>query len=216
MLLRVMPELFSLKLYLNDLEYYLSRDDESTISPKSRIYKPYKFLGSSIDDFSYIAPNSHVICTKIGKFCSIGMNFKAGYGIHPVNGISTSPMFYSTKNQNGTSLSKVDKIIENKPIEIGHDVFIGMNVTILDGVKVGNGCIISAGSVVTVDLPPFSIAGGVPAKFIKHRFTNDEILQFEQIDWYNFNNKELEMIEKYIFNIPDFFKHIEERQNETK
>jgi acetyltransferase-like isoleucine patch superfamily enzyme len=198
------PQLAAMDRYIDDLEYYLSRADDSFISPKSRIYKPYKFLGSSLGDYSYIAPNSHVICTNIGKFCSIGMNFKAGYGIHPVNGISTSPMFYSTKMQNGTSLSQYDKIIENKPIEIGHDVFIGMNVTILDGVKVGNGCIIGAGAVVTRDLPPYAIVGGIPAKIIKYRFDDEEIQGFEQINWYDFNDKQLEAVEKSIFDVSEF------------
>lgn len=61
--------------------------------------------------------------TEIGKFCSIGPNFFCGWGVHPMDGISTSPMFYSTLKQNGMTLSLVDKVEERKNIRIGNDVF---------------------------------------------------------------------------------------------
>ena len=77
-----------------------------------------------------------------------------GWGIHPTQGISTSPMFYSSKKQNGITLSLIDKVEETKTIKIGNDVFIGANVTILDGISIGNGAIIGAGAVVSKDIPP--------------------------------------------------------------
>ena len=56
-----------------------------------------------------------------------------------------------------------------KPVTIGNDVWIGARVTILPGVKIGNGCIIGAGSVVTKNLPDFAIGGGNPARVLKYR-----------------------------------------------
>ena len=89
------------------------------------LYGPYHVSGSAIGDYTYVAMNAYISQTTIGKFCSIGPNLICGWGIHPTNGISTSPMFYSTMKQNGMTLSETCKIEERKPIVIGNDVFIG-------------------------------------------------------------------------------------------
>lgn len=75
---------------------------------------------------------------------------------------------------------------ENKPqgfdkdIIVNEDVWIGANVTLLSGVNIGRGATIAAGAVVTKDVPPYSIVGGVPAKFIKFYWTIDEIIEHEK------------------------------------
>lgn len=111
---------------------------------------------------------------EIGSFCSIGPRVVVGLGIHPVDHVATYPAFYSIQNQ-AAVLKLVDrqKFVEHKPILIGHDVWIGARVTILDGVSVGNGAILAAGAVVTKDVPDYAIVGGVPAKLIRYRFETD-------------------------------------------
>ena len=84
------------------------------MSPKSRVLAPYVLRNVELGDYSYLSPNSNVSNCTIGKFCSVGPNFCCGLGIHPIHGISTSPMFFSTKKQNGFTLSATDKIEENK------------------------------------------------------------------------------------------------------
>jgi len=172
------------------------------------IYYPYSLSDSSIGSYTYIANNSKISMTSIGKFCSIGPNFFCGYGIHPVNGISTSPMFYSTLNQNGISLSNTDKILERKSITIGNDVFIGANVTVLDGVTIGDGAIIGAGAVVSKDIPPYAIAVGCPIKIIKYRFDEETINELLNIKWWDFPFEKLNIIEKYFFDINSFLNHV--------
>jgi acetyltransferase-like isoleucine patch superfamily enzyme len=142
--------------------------------------------------------------TDIGKFCSIGPNFLCGYGIHPTDAVSTSPMFYSTMKQNGTTLSKEDKIQERKRINIGNDVFIGMNVTVLDGVTIGDGAIIGAGAVVSKDIPPYAIAVGSPIRVIKYRFSDEQRAQIQKLRWWDWNTENLRLVEKYFFNIEKF------------
>ena len=175
--------------------------------PNVTIYEP-SFITKDviIGEYTYISEGSKISMTEIGKFCSIGPHLLCGWGIHPINGISTSPMFYSTKKQNGMTLSDTDKCEERKKIIIGNDVFIGANVTILDGVKIGNGCVIGAGAVVTKDIPDYAVVGGVPAKIIKYRFSDEQISALKKIEWWNWEYDKLKNIEKYFFNIDDFIK----------
>lgn len=197
--------------YLFKSEIVLSkifRSSHNTVFDKnSKVYSPSSIVNSKIGFGSYIASFSIVNSTEIGKFCSIGPNFLCGYGIHPTNGISTSPMFYSTKNQAGKSFTQIDKIIESKPISIGNDVFIGANVTVLDGVTINDGAIIGAGAVVVNDIPPYAIAVGVPAKIVKYRFTPEEIDNFLKIKWWDWPEDKLNEIEKYFFNVKIFLEN---------
>jgi len=176
----------------------------STVSGKSKLYSTYKIYNSKIDAYTYIADNAQLKLTNIGKFCSIGPNLLCGWGVHPTNGISTSPMFYSTMKQNGATLSATDKIIEMQPINIGNDVFIGMNVTILDGVTIGDGAIIGAGAVVSKDVPPFAIAVGCPAKIQRYRFDPESIEKLLAIQWWNWNEDELKSVEELYFDTEKF------------
>lgn len=160
--------------------------------------------GSEIEDYTYIARNATISMTKIGKFCSIGPNLLCGWGIHPTNGISTAPMFYSTMRQNGITFSSVDKEIERKPISIGNDVFIGANVTILDGVKIGDGAVIGAGAVVSRDIPPYAVAVGCPIRIIRYRFSDDKIVKLKKIEWWNFEDEALKDVERMFYDVDEF------------
>lgn len=170
----------------------------------TKIYPNYRIYNSKIGDYTYIAENSIISFTEIGRFCSIGPNLLCGWGIHPTNGLSTSPMFYSTLKQNGVTLSDSNKIEERKKIKIGNDVFIGANVTILDGVTIGDGAIIGAGAVVSKDIPDFAIAVGCPIQIKKYRFTEKQRLELKKISWWNFSKDKLKDVEKYFFEIDKF------------
>lgn len=184
----------------------------SHIGENVKTYSPYNISNSTIGDFSYVAQNSIISNTTIGKYCSIGPNFLCGWGIHPTNGISTSPMFYSTRKQNGVSLVMKDKVIERKHISIGNDVFIGANVTILDGISIGDGAVIGAGSVVSKDIPPYAIAAGTPIKIIRRRFPDETIESMLRIRWWDMDIDKLADVEKMFFNIDDFVKKYDTNQ----
>jgi acetyltransferase-like isoleucine patch superfamily enzyme len=164
LLYRLVPEsriLFSKRISWDSLK---STESNSILGNQVRVSHPYHISESNIGDFTYISSNSHISKTTIGKFCSIGPNLTCGWGLHPTNGISTHPMFYSVAKQNGMTLCNANKIDERKSIVIGNDVFIGANVTILDGVNIGDGSVIGAGAVVSKDIPAYAIAAGVPIK----------------------------------------------------
>ena len=186
---------------LKRIEYIdskLSKDSaiKSEISLKAKVYSPFYIEKSSIGDYSYVSKNSSISNVLIGKFCSIGPKFLAGWGIHPTDMFSTSPMFYSTRKQNGFTLVEKDLVIERKQIIIGNDVFIGANVTILDGVKIGDGVIIGAGSIIAKDIPPYAIVVGNPCRVIRYRFNEDQIENFLNEKWWDNDIEDIK--KKYI------------------
>lgn len=174
------------------------------IGKNVRLYHIYHLDNVRIGDYSYISRNSLISHTNIGRFCSVGPNLVCGFGIHPLDGISTSPMFYSTLKQNGVSLSKENKVKEQETITIGNDVFIGANVTILDGVSIGDGAVIGAGAVVSKDIPPYAIAVGCPIRIIRYRMKDDYINAMERIKWWNWEEEQLQEVERMFFDIDGF------------
>ncbi len=129
---------------------------------------------------------------KIGHFCSISDNVKFIINNdHPTNHISTYPFKARILHDKPEAISKGDIIVHD-------DVWIGINSTIMSGVEIGQGAIIAAGSVVTKDVPPYAIVGGVPAKVIKYRFEQEIIDKLIQIDYSqideNFVSENLEIL----------------------
>lgn len=178
----------------------------TTLSPKALLYAPYKIIDSTIGDYSYLSHGAKLSQVTIGKCCSIGPNLLAGQGIHPIDGISTAPMFYSAQKQNGITFSETDKLLERKPIVIGNDVFIGANVTILDGVTIGDGAVIGAGAVVSKDIPAYAIAVGVPIQILKYRFEVPVIEKLLTLKWWDWPEEKLKTVEQYFFDVDTFLK----------
>lgn len=176
----------------------------SVIGEKARVYPPFFLHNVEIGDYSYVAKNSSISSCKIGKFSSIGPNFCCGLGMHPTSGISTSPMFYSSKKQNGYTLCKEDKVSEGAMSFIGNDVFIGANVTILDGVTINDGAVIGAGAVVINDIPPYAIAVGVPATVKKYRFDSETIELLLRRQWWNGTTEELARVADSFWDVESY------------
>jgi len=138
-----------------------------------------------LGDHSYIQKNSSIFNAEIGKFCSIASNVSIGPGIHKTDGISTHPVFYLSNTPLVKKYSNRDVFESSKRTVIGHDVWIGEKSIVLDGVEIGTGAIIAAGSVVTKNVDPYAIVGGVPAKLLKFRFTENEIEAILYSEWWN-------------------------------
>ena len=159
-------------------------DDECAFEEGVRICDFAKARHTSIGMFSYLAPYATAQhCTR-GRYCSIGPEAIIGLGIHPTQGmISTYPGFYSQR-KHAVNFRIDPSIAEYKAIVIQNDVWIGARAVILDGVTIGDGAIVASGSVVTKDVAPYTIVGGVPAKLIRRRFTEDETAALIEFAWW--------------------------------
>jgi acetyltransferase-like isoleucine patch superfamily enzyme len=184
--------------------YLVSNIVNCKIDEQARVYNNHILNNVTVGKGTYIAYNAYISHTTIGKFCSIGPNILCGFGFHPTNGISSSPVFYSTRKQAGFTLSEYDKCEERKRITIGNDVFIGMNVRILDGIKIGDGAVIGAGAVVTKDIPPYAVAVGCPIQIIKYRFSREIIDSLIESRWWDKDDDVLKDVEKYFFEVEKF------------
>jgi acetyltransferase-like isoleucine patch superfamily enzyme len=126
---------------------------------------------------------------SVGKYCSIAPDVKILLGgNHRVDWVTTYPFNVFTnkaKNINGHPHSNGDVII-------GNDVWIGMGAMILSGVSVGDGAVIAARSVVTKDVPPYSIVGGNPARVIRLRFDQSVIDRLCKTVWWNWPAEKIE------------------------
>lgn len=129
----------------------------------------------------------------IGKFCSIacGAKFLFNSANHSLLSLSTYP-FPIFFEEWGLDVKDITKAWDNKgDIVIGNDVWIGYEAVILSGVTIGDGAVIGARAVVTKDVPPYTIVGGVPAKSIRKRFSEDRIASLLKIKWWNWSKEQI-------------------------
>ena len=158
-----------------------------------------------LDDFTYIASNTKISKTSVGKFCSIGPDCSIGLGKHPSDTfVSTHPIFFSPLKQAQITFVDRNYFNEYENITIGNDVWLGTDVIVVDGVNISDGAIVAAGSVVTKDIPPYAIVGGIPAKIIKYRFEKDEIEDLLEMKWWDCDVEYLKNNFKKFHNIKDF------------
>lgn len=157
---------------------------KSEISSKCSIGRFSKVAYSKFGTYSYIGEYTVVITTIIGKFTSISWGVTLGPEEHDYKKVTNHSFLYSTKTFKISDKLHYSPFV--KECNIGHDVWIGCNSTILRGVTIGTGAVIGANSLVNKDIPPYSIAVGSPAKVIKLRFEESIINKLLSIAWWDF------------------------------
>ncbi|MDD2364863.1 MAG: CatB-related O-acetyltransferase [Desulfuromonadaceae bacterium] len=184
----------SLSKYLLEKKYkskslkigYLCHIKKCDFGYMNTIYDYVNLSSAALGDFTYIASGTKIHNATIGKFCSIGPDILIGLGKHPSDTfVSTHPLFFSTLGQAQKIICDRNYFDEYSPVTIGNDVWIGARSIVLDGITIGDGAIIAAGSIVTKDVPAFAIVGGVPAKIIKYRFEISEIMFLNKFKWWD-------------------------------
>lgn len=167
-------------------------DSNSSFTKKSSLHYGSKLLNVKIGDYSSVGIDSNIANAVIGRFTVIAREVYVSVGIHPTNLLTTHSIFYKN-NPWGFHPEWVKEIeYDESPIcHIGNDVWIGTRAVIMDGVNIGDGAIVAAGAVVTKDVPPFAIVGGIPAKVIKYRFSQKMIERLLEIQWWNHSDEEI-------------------------
>jgi virginiamycin A acetyltransferase len=124
--------------------------------------------------------------TRIGRWCSVGRDLMVRRRNHPIERVTQHPFFYNAR----LGMVERDTIRrdEENPLVVGHDVWIGDRVMILaDCTTVGNGAVLAGGCVVTRDVPPYAIVGGIPARVLRYRFPPEVQRHLEESRWWEFD-----------------------------
>jgi acetyltransferase-like isoleucine patch superfamily enzyme len=180
---------------------------ECDIHKTSKICSASQVVESSIKKYSYIGNHCTVVCSDIGSFCSIADNCIIGGANHPIEWVSTSPVFHCGRNIMRKNFSTL-KFENYKRTSIGNDVWIGSNCLIKSGVVIGDGAVIGMGSVVTKDVEPYSIVAGNPAKHIRKRFDDHVICKLLEIKWWNLDDEMLYKNAQYFNNVVKFLEEV--------
>lgn len=150
------------------------------------LYDNVSLDGVTLGDFTYIGTETRISNAILGKFCSIGPDTAIGLGKHPTRTfVSTHPIFFSVLGQAQQVVCDRNYFVEFAPINIGNDVWVGARAVVIDGVSIGDGAIVAAGSVVTKNVPPYAIVAGVPAKVVRYRFEPHEVELLLTIKWWD-------------------------------
>ena len=156
------------------------------------VYKKLRKKGYKVGEHTYIGKNAGLCAPNkitIGDYCTIANATMFNPSTHPTTWLSVHPFQYWEKcnpnlygnitNENAIPFDDVPK-----SIEIGNDVWIGERAVIMGGVKISDGAIVGLGAVVTHDVPPYAIVGGVPARVLKYRFSENVIRDLLELKWW--------------------------------
>lgn len=129
--------------------------------------------------------------SRVGRYCSIAGGLKIIGTEHPLHRFTTSPITYEKEFLNGdTQPFLIKPLTPPSKLIIGNDVWIGQNVSLKAGLTIGDGAVIAANAVVTKDVPPYAVVGGIPARVIKYRFSENEICQLLTLKWWDYHYKD--------------------------
>jgi len=182
--------LFSIKKFSHkNVSIFSVWDTKTTFTKSTLIGRFVKIKDSKIGKYSRVNSGAKIAYTDIGNFSGISFGSRVGVGGHPTQMVSTSLIFHK-RNIIKDEWAKEINFTKGR-VEIGNDVWVGMHAMILTGVKIGDGAIIAAGSVVTKDVPSYAIVGGVPAKIIKYRFEPEVINKLLEIKWWDLSDEEI-------------------------
>ncbi|UTD26445.1 chloramphenicol acetyltransferase [Bradyrhizobium sp. WD16] len=154
----------------------------------------------TIGDYSYVVNDSQITYTTIGKFCSIAAMTRINPGNHPMHRATQAHFTYraSTYFPGEEDDAAFFDWRRSHAVTIGHDVWIGHGAVVLPGRQIGTGAVIAAASIVTKDVPAYTIVAGNPARIIRRRFSEPIAERLTALAWWDWNHDRLRRA------LPDF------------
>lgn len=168
---------------------------DCNIDSTARVCSKSELNSVSMGKYSYVGNDCFMVNVDIGAFCSVADRVCIGGAGHPIERVSSSPVFHEGSNV----LSKNFQLFpyEHTPKTlIENDVWIGIGVIVKAGVTIHNGAVVGAGSVVTHDVPAYEIWAGNPAKKIRDRFDKDTMEKLKKTEWWSLPDTEIQKISR--------------------
>jgi phosphonate metabolism protein (transferase hexapeptide repeat family) len=173
---------------------------DSRIGTQCEILQNSDLAHTVLGDYSYLGPDGSVAYADIGRFCAIAARVRIGAPNHPMERPSLHRFTYCPEYYLATAQRDEGFFAQRRAarVNIGHDVWIGHAVTVLPGVRIGTGAVLAAGAVVTKDVEPYTIVGGVPARLIRRRFAPLVAASLLRIAWWDWDFSQI------MDRLPDF------------
>jgi len=150
-------------------------------------------LDVEMGDYSYVVNDAQITYTTIGKFCSIAAMTRINPGNHPMHRATQAHFTYRASAYFPGEADEAEFFAWRKSyrVHIGHDVWIGHGAIVLPGRNVGTGAVVAAGTIVTKDVPAYTIVGGNPARPIKRRFPENVADRLVRLAWWDWDHERL-------------------------
>ena len=168
----------------------LSAVRASQIHATSKVEPGSQVVGTVMDRHSFCGYDCTLLNAKIGSFCSISDEVYIGGSAHPIEYVSTSPVFLSHRDSVKAKFSR-HEYYHMPETRIGNDVWIGHGAKIRAGVTIGHGAVVGMGAVVAKDVRPYAIVAGNPAREIRRRFEDSAVEALLAIAWWDFDDEKL-------------------------
>lgn len=180
----------------------------STIDSTTKVNSGSSIVNSIIGRYNNIGYDNELNSVEMGSFCSLSDHIFIGGDEHPLEWVSTSPVFEGIKHSGPKRKFALYEVPGPPKTIVGNDVWIAHGVCIKAGVTIGTGAAIGTGAVVTKDVPPYAIVAGVPAKIIRYRFDEETIKELLETEWWDLNESQLDAVGRYIKTPKDFIEAV--------
>ena len=166
---------------------------ESELGAWTEVREGSRINQSTLGDYSYLMERVQLDFADVGKFANVASHARLGPTNHPIERPTAHHFTYRAGMYGlGEDDESVFEWRADQPVELGHDVWIGHNATVLPDVTVGNGAVVAAGAVATRDVEPYEIVAGVPAEPIGRRFPPEIAERLEATAWWEWDHETLD------------------------